>query len=97
MLSGVMIWPFQPPVHCEYFSLYNVKCSVVPCYGTYTHGTVWVLQFLEYNMLSDVMLLPLHTPVHCEYFSLYNVTCLVVSCYGPYTIRYTVSTLVCKM
>jgi len=35
MLSGVMLWPLQS-VHCEYFSLYNVTCLVVSCYGPCT-------------------------------------------------------------
>jgi len=36
MLSGVMLWPLHSPVYCEYFSLYNVTCLVVSCYGPYT-------------------------------------------------------------
>ena len=68
--NGVMLWPLQSPVHCEYFKLYNVTCLVVSCYGPTVSGTLWVLQFVQRNMLSGVMLWHLHPPVHCKYFSL---------------------------
>jgi len=48
MLSGVMLWPLQFPVHCEYFTLYNVTCLVVSCYGSYT---------LRYNVGTSVCIM----------------------------------------